>query len=191
MAIPKRKQRVFIEMGKMRIPVKARNATTPLMVNGRVIDALHAARGVTIGCALSLMIRRELPHVHFAQITARTAALVTKVNKFGQPTDAVVYKHNYQHITDKNDTGTLKKLAVEQPGLMERTFTLYPPSDHRQRDQKKRGTGVPRGKANLNSGRSRIVLKGSARRARKAGFISKPVEKILEGAPRAVGEAFT
>lgn len=173
----KRKQRVFIQMGSMRIPVKAVHATQRVSIDGTVLDALKGERGTTIGCAISNMAMRAWPHkVYFVQVTARTLAVVTEIDKNGQPKKAVIYQHNYRHITDANDKGTLKKMVEEQPRLMEKSFTFYPPLSMAH---KTRGTGTPRGTPKTNSGNSK-VLRGSALRAFKAGFISRPVMAIVE-----------
>lgn len=170
---------------KMCWQVKVTDAKWPVIVNGEVLDALRAEPGVTVGCALSNVAvgrrnAKAFPHpVFLASFTKTTALIVDRLNKNGQPDHAVVYRHAYGHITDRNDDSTLKKMVAETPTVMERSFLLRPPKERPP-------SGVTAGQTKPeNIGRSgraqSFVPRGALARAVKAGRISKNVaNQIVE-----------
>jgi hypothetical protein len=105
------------------------------------------------------------------------AWLVDSLFKNGTPRSAVRYEHSYGHITDANDTKTLKKLVREEPELMERPFTLRVPRDQSRKTHPSYKTGEegrpekPRGAV--------FAHRGALARAVKAGRISAAAAQQL------------
>lgn len=157
--------------------VRVTDARRPVTVNGDVLHALKGQPGVTIGCGLSNMAidrrnAKAFPHpVYLACFTKTTAFLVDRLRKNGSPEHAVVYRHSYGHITDRNDDDTLKKMVTDDPSIMERSFTLRvpsvrPPSGATAGQTKKEDKG--------KSGHGQaFVPRGALARAVKAGRIGK------------------
>ena len=168
----------------MRIPVKVRNATEPLTINGAVEDALKGEPGVTVGCAISCTGFRHaaalpFPIVAMPQVTSRTILFPTKADKNGLPCEGVMYEHNYRHITDANDAGTLKQMVKENPAMMERSLTFYPPAAQDTHKPGNRNIGLRPKRPTTKRGKV-ANLRGSALRALKAGLITKPVYDAMK-----------
>jgi len=102
--------------------VEVSDAKRPIQINGTVGHALRAYAGVTIGCALSNTAIDKanaalIGHpVYLAEVTPRTAYLVDRLGKDGQPVHAIRYSHSYRNITDMNDKRTL-------PSWSDRSFS--------------------------------------------------------------------
>lgn len=162
--------------------VRVSEATQPVTINGSILHALKGYSGMTVGCGLSNMAvdkenAKAFPHpVFLASFTKTTAMIVDKLKPDGSPAHAVLYKHSYEHITDNNDSGTLKEMVLEDPSIIERSFTLRVP--------RKRGKTLHgQAKKNPDTGSKRnFVPRGALARAVKAGRIGKHVAKQLESA---------
>jgi hypothetical protein len=178
-------QPIWYEMGTMRSQCRALIPKEPLEFDGLTMDdVMHAERGVTIGCVISRGCneRAKLPFklVAAPQITARTAFFPTKLDpKTGQPCEGYKYHHEYRHITDANDDGSLKEAVKERRILGKKlTFTPAPVKDN----PRVRGSGTPRGNKGTRGeiAEPRARVRGSALRARKAGLITKPVYEDMK-----------
>lgn len=157
--------------------VKVTPAKKPVTINGTVEHALRAFPGVTIGCALSFAAADSAASVghpvHIASFSRSRALLVDKLDKAGQPTHAVLYAHNYKHITDWNDRDLLKRMVKDDPSVVERPFTLHAP---RKSPPSGRGAGRTPAAERGKSGRAQAFLpRGALARAVKAGRIGKGV----------------
>jgi hypothetical protein len=150
--------------------VKVTKAKKPVVINGSVLHALKGYAGGTVGCAFSLMSTDTknigaFPHPSLlAAFNNSTAMIVTKLKADGSPAAVTKYEHNYGHITDANDNGTLKQMVMDDPSIMERSFTLHPP---RNRAGEAR---YPRGGVDSKRATSRkFIPHGALARAVKAG----------------------
>lgn len=175
---------------KLHWKVKIRDATTPVVINGDILHALKGHRGTTVGCALSNMAvdpanASAIPHpAYLGVITKETVLLCEKKNKDDIPTHFVRYAHSYGHITESNDTGTLKKMVEEHPDLMNRQFTLRVPRKRKGDHSRTRTTSnTPR------STNRAIVQRGALARAEKAGLIGKGVAAQLTEVAKMVAPA--
>lgn len=157
--------------------VRVTDAKRDVTVNGNAAQALAAYQGVTIGCAVSNVViqpdnAKTFPHpVLLVAVTKSSVLVVDRLNRSGQPSHAVRYHHNYGHIVDRNDRGTLKKMVAENPSIMERAFTLRVPRKFRSGEWPDR-----------KSGRKtvRTVYRGALRRAIEAGLISEAASNQLD-----------
>lgn len=172
--------------------VKVSDAKNPVTINGNVLHALKGYAGVTIGCGLSNMAAdktnaKAFPHpVHLASFTKSTALLVDKLKKDGSPAHAILYRHSYGWVTDRNDTKVLKQMVREDPTLMERPFNLRPPSKKRVPSGRTAGQTDPDERGKSKRGQA-FVPRGALARAVKAGRIGKSVaEQLTEVASSAV-----
>jgi hypothetical protein len=161
--------------------VKVTDAKKPVEMNGDVTHALKANRGHTVGCAFSCMAKDNetaFPHpVKLATFTKTAAWIVDKVDRAGQPIHAVRYEHGYGHITEANDTGTLKKMVRDNPEIMTRAFTLQVPRKHLGASH---SGGVDAARVAGHKPRAAtFVPRGALARAVKAGRISKPAAQQL------------
>ncbi len=156
------------------------HARQDVTINGAVMDALRSQQGTTIGCSLSNTATNKrnadaIPHPVFLAVMTKTRAyLVDKKWPDGSPKHAVEYAHSYGHITDRNDNGTLKKMVLENPAIMERAFTLRVPPSLSKVHPKRGDQGTGQG------GRGQAILpRGALLRAQKAGFITKAAAEQL------------
>ena len=159
--------------------VRVSDAKKSVTINGSIKDALQGAEGSTVGCAISnvgFSNRDGFPHpCYLVSVSKRVAYVVDKLDKAGQPCHAVEYHHSYGRITEENDKGTLKKLVREKPEIMERPFTLRPPSPSTKR---KHGPSHFTGERTAPGQKPRgatIVHRGALARAELAGRVSAPV----------------
>jgi hypothetical protein len=163
--------------------VKISDAKQAVVISASVMHALQAYPGVTVGCGLSMAAvdpvnASAFPHpAYLASFTKRTALIVDKKDKAGQPCHAVRYEHYYGHITDKNDNRTLKRLVKEDPSIMDREFVLRPP-------HKRSGSGVGSGKTppekrGVGDHGKAFAPRGALLRAVKAGIIGEHVADQL------------
>jgi len=164
--------------------------TTPakqnVIIDGNVKHALEASEGETIGCGLSNVAydnAEAFPHqVYLAAFSKTGAMIVSRTRKNGEPAHAVVYAHSYGHITDANDTGTLKKMVKESPDVMERSFTLRVPRKNKPSGKTAHGrgggggVGVPRGQM--------FVPRGALARAVRAGRMNAAAAQQLKRVAR-------
>lgn len=159
------------------------DARWPVTLNGDVFHALKGYSGVTIGCGLSNMAidrknAKAFPHpVYLASFTKTTAFLVDRLKKNGQPDHAVIYRHRYGYITDRNDDNTLKQMVKDDPSIMERSFILKPPSK-RPPSGATAGQTKDEDKGKSNRGQA-FVPRGALARAVKAGRIGKHAAEQL------------
>ena len=167
------------EKTSIRVPVS--NAKRDVLINGDVCHALAGQPGVTIGCAMSNVAADNadgFPHpVILAAFTKSIAYIVDKVNKDGMPSHAVRYHHSYGRIVDKNDAATLKKMALEQPELMNRSFTLRVPPAYRDASTLTHNT-PPTGSGRASS-RAK-VQRGAVARAIRAGILTEAVARQMK-----------
>jgi len=104
-------------------------ATENVTINGKLMHALKGMPGMSVGCVMSNVAfdksnQPAFPHtVYMAQFLKSIALIVDEI-KNGSPSHCVVYAHSYGDIVDLNDVGELKKLAKDNPALVERDFTL-------------------------------------------------------------------
>lgn len=168
--------------------VRVTDARKNVVVNGALVHAIKGRAGVTIGCALSNTTfdrknAKAFPHpVYLSVFTKSTALIVDKLGPNGSPSHAVRYGHSYRWVTDANDTGTLKKLAKEDPDLMQRPFLLRPPRVSRKGPHYADPKPGPRGS------RASVVpaeARGALARAIKAGRMSKAAAAQLIQSMRA------
>lgn len=150
-------------------------AKKDIAINGNVLDALRAFPGVTVGCALSHVAKSNanaFGHpVYLVSVTKSMLLAVDKLNRQGHPCHAVQYAHSYGHITDKNDSGTLKKMVKDDPQIIERSFNLRVP-----RDPRKPEGASAHSTANTGTNRTKAFIhRGALQRAVKAGLIGDNV----------------
>jgi hypothetical protein len=167
--------------------VKVSDATALVTVNGALIHALRSTAGVTIGCGLSNMAidnADQFRHpVYLASFTKTGALLVDRLKKDGSPAHAVRYRHHYAHITDANDRGILKRMAKEDPAIMEREFTLYPPT--KNRPSGKNAGKTPRERRGKTDHGKSFVPRGALARAVRAGRLHQSVAQQISDVARA------
>jgi hypothetical protein len=158
-------------------------AKRDVIINGSLMHALRGAPGVTIGCALSNMATdnaNAFGHpVFLGSFTKTTALIVDRKNKSGQPSHAVLYEHNYPHIVDANDNGVLKKMARENPDLMEREFALRKPRRQKQRSGTNAGK-TPTDERGTTDRDKAFVPRGALARAVRAKLIGAHVARQIE-----------
>lgn len=151
-------------------------ATKAVAINGNVLDALRAHLGVTVGCALSRVAKSNanaFGHpVYLVSVTKSMLLAVDKLNRQGHPCHAVQYAHSYGHITDKNDTGTLKRMVKDDPKIIERSFNLRLPRNPRKPEGKTAHSTKNLGKTDRTRA---FVHRGALQRAVKAGLIGDHV----------------
>lgn len=164
--------------------VDVSDAKQDVVINGSAVHALKAARGQTIGCAMSKVAadnRDAFPHpVILIAFEKSVAYVVDRVNAEGQPCHAVKYAHSYGSLTEKNDTGALKRLAARKPEVMSRSFTLRKPQKSRKAkvspptgEHRVDGTAAPKPRGGVS------VHRGAMRRAVKAGLVHKEAAKQI------------
>jgi hypothetical protein len=152
--------------------VSVTDAKKTVVINGTTMAAMRAHRGVTVGCAFSMVAmdnEEQFGHpVYLVSVTKSTLLVVDRLHKDGSPAHAVRYGHSYGPIVAMNDSGKLKKIIKERPEIMERSFSLKPP--------RKRPTGshdVPSNQARGDTPRRTYTHhQGALNRAVKAGRIS-------------------
>lgn len=181
-----RRRRVCIDYGppgrekKVRWPITVTDARRNVTITGNLAAALRAHPGVTIGCALSEFARENAEAfghpVLLVSVNPSNMVVVDRQDRNGQPTHGVRYLHSYgRTIVDNNDTGALRALAREKPGLVERDFILRAPKARRQVP----GTHDHGNRANPSTTRRVFVPRGALRRAVKAGLIGEHVAEQM------------
>jgi hypothetical protein len=157
--------------------VAVSDARQKVIIDGALRHALKGRSGLTIGCALSNTAfdpknKSAFPHpVYMAVFNRTTALMVDKLGKNGAPSHAIKYDHSYSWVTDRNDDKTLKKIAADDPEVIERPFVLRPPKI-------RRGQQASRHPNRSNSPNKRTIAshleaRGALARAIKAGHITK------------------
>jgi hypothetical protein len=80
--------------------IEVSDAQSNVVINGNVLHALRAHRGMTIGCGLSRMAIDEtnaaaFPHpALLASFTKATAIIMDKLKKDGSPAHGILYDHS-------------------------------------------------------------------------------------------------
>jgi hypothetical protein len=173
--------------------VKVTDAKVPVTINGDVMHALRSFPGVTVGCGLSNMAQdnaRAFPHpVYLASFTKSGCLIVDKLSKSrgGYPVHAIRYRHSYGHITEANDSGTLKKMAKDDPSIIEKPFTLHPPRGFTKSG--KTAGQTPTHQRGLTDRAKAFVPRGALRRAVRAGRLHASVAQQLTDVAKERAEA--
>ena len=158
------------------------DARRNVVINGSVVHALRGIEGVTIGCGLSNVAvdnADAFPHaVHLGVFTKRTAIIINRLKRNGEPRSGVLYHHDYSHITDANDDGTLKKMVKEDPSIMEREFILRVPRTSNRPSGKTAGK-TPRERRGTTGHGETFIPRGALARAVRAGRVGAHVARQL------------
>jgi hypothetical protein len=155
----------------IRLGVKARNATSSVILSRTLGDVAAGTEGMSITCANAECALRQngetFPHpVYLAEFTDNRAYIVDKLNKQGVPTSCVVYAHNQGKFQKQFDTKGKRSLA-KMSGA-EGFFVLSP-----IRQSRSPGKGVSHGGTSGPNGKARKtqINRGAIARAARAGIV--------------------
>jgi len=158
---------------------KVREATKPVTINGKLIDALSGDRGQVIGCHLSNCTQRNassFPHPCLLASFTKTRALILTKLSGGRGTECVRYAHSYGKHVDLNDVNSTKEYVLQNPNLAARPFTLLPPPT--QKKAWVAGTHQPPHREG-NGANSVLVARGAIARAVNAGILPRQILRTL------------
>ena len=135
-------------------------------------DVLAGKQGIAVACANALCATTHsnlFPHpVYMAEFTHRHAFIVDRVDRKGQPSHCIKYRHDDQTWIQEFDAPGGKKKLLKS-GQAERVVTLDPPAPR----VSQAGKNAPRGRAEQKGARSsgKRLSSGSMRRAIDAGWV--------------------
>jgi hypothetical protein len=132
-------------------------------------DVLAGKPGISVACAnaqCAMDGKGNFPHpVYLAEFVRSYAYIVDRLDRHGQPTHCVKYRHDDGNWIGKFDKpGGKAKLIAS--GDAERVVNLSPPQKHRYRPGRPRGT--------IDGSRSKTLPHGAHKRAIDAGWVIAP-----------------
>jgi hypothetical protein len=152
----------------IRLGVKARNATSSVILSRTLGDIASGTEGMSITCANAECALRQngeaFPHpVYLAEFTDNRAYIVDKLNKQGVPISCVVYAHKQGKFQKQFDTKGKRSLA-KMSGA-EGFFVLSPIG-------KRTGSSKPQPNPGGRYGtRKSAISRGAIARAARAGIV--------------------
>lgn len=159
----------------VRIPVKARNATSSVKLSPILLDLLRGDEGMSISCRNAQCALRQnshaFPHeVHLAEFTDKRAYIVDKLDKQGVPQSCVVYAHEQGSFQKEFDTK--KKNSLQKMSGIEKPFTLFPPPQGKGSGRGHTGGKTTSGTHRLKTREKKVLRgpRGAFARARRAGI---------------------
>lgn len=149
------------------ISVPCSDAKSFVRLSRTEADVIRGKPGVALACAnaqCAMDNKGLFPHpVYLAEFTRSSAYIVDRLNRQGQPTHCVRYRHDDGGWIGKFDVPGGKARLIRS-GEAERTVTLSVPSKNKYR------AGRPQG--NQDGSRSKTMPHGATRRAIEAGWIA-------------------
>lgn len=174
--------------------VRVSPAKEDVTLEGSIDDLLSSTSHTTIGCAISLMGKREkskFPHpVVIVAVTKSTMLVVDKKNASGQPNHAVEYYHDYSYLVGLNDLDdaerakAIKVLSKDHPELLEQKFKFRAPGKKKWNSIGGANNPSPKPPTGRNTA---VVHRGALERAVRSGLIGKAAAKQLADVAEAAG----
>jgi len=157
----------------IRLGVKARNATSNVILSRTLTDVMSGTEGLSVTCANAECALRQngeaFPHpVYLAEFTDNRAYIVDKLDKRGVPSSCVVYAHNQGKFQKQFDTKGKRQLA-KMSGV-EGMFVLSPIGQRTGGADRTNSGGTQRGHAK----RKTEITRGAVARAMRAGINLRP-----------------
>jgi hypothetical protein len=147
--------------------------TQEVFLTREAVDVLKSKKGATIGCTNSRCAARlgssVFGHkVYLVEFTKTSCYVVDKIDKNGQPTHCVWYKHNDGETIDLNDQ-IHDRLELIQRIKLHKKVRLFPPVS--RAGQKTTDGTHPAGPRNQETDRRKAVPHGALLRAKNAGLL--------------------